>query len=449
MIDSCSRIACLYNSRNRDPKRVISDESWTGRGQGVDKVNRQELETQLRESLGYLHDPYRLRHSPLAALFGVANRHSTPSALRRILTDAIAALEPPSGTPDDSRAWRMYESLYYRYVEQFSQEEVADQMGLSARQVRREQAAALEALAYQLWNQFRLGESRRDEVEVGVEPGPAEGVLSQELAWLREAPSDSAPDLQHVLPAVINLARPLGDQRDISLVVDQTDGSMEAAIDPIALRQILLHLLDLAIAQSPPGGRIQASLHRIGWQILIRLESKGRPTAGSDPAGHEQEAKLHLARQLGQMCGCEIDVQRDGATLVTEVTVIGVGQIPVMVVDDNAGTRQLIQRYLQATRYHLHEVQTAEEAVPAAAAISPAVIILDVMMPQVDGWEILGRLREHPKTRHIPVIVCTILAQKELAIALGAADFLHKPFTRQALLEAWHQQVTPAELRTN
>jgi CheY-like chemotaxis protein len=414
----------------------------------VDKVNREELETQLRESLGYLHDPYRLRHSPLAAVFGVANRHDTPSALRHILTEAIAALEPPRGTPDDSRAWRMYESLYYRYVEQFSQEEVADQMGLSARQVRREQAAALEALAYQLWNHFMLDDAQPEDKDAGAQSTPVEDALSQEFAWLRETPSDGTPDLQQVLPAVIHLAQPLADQRSIHLAVDPTDGPMEAAIDPIALRQILLHLLDFAISQSPPDGRIQASLHRIGSKILIRLKSRGVTTAESDPSSNNQKAKLRLARQLGQMCGCDIHVMRDGAALVTEVTVLGVAQIPVMVVDDNAGTRQLIQRYLQGTRYHLHEVQAAEEAVPAAAAISPTVIILDVMMPQVDGWEILGRLREHPQTHHIPVVVCTILAQKELAAALGAADFLQKPFTRQALLEALNRQMTQAEPRT-
>jgi CheY-like chemotaxis protein len=411
-------------------------------------VRREELEMELRESLGSLHDPYRLRHSPLAVVFGVANRHDTPSALRHILTEAIQALEPPRDTPDDSRAWRMYESLYYRYVEQFSQEEVADQMGLSARQVRREQVAALEALAYQLWNQFGLDDSEPEGGDLAAEPAPVEDALSKEIAWLREAPSDTMPDLQQVLPDVIQLARPLADQRGVSLVMDRLNESMKAAIDPIALRQILLHLLDLAIGQSPPQGQIRASARRAGWEILVRLESSSRPAGALNQSSADSEAKLHLARQLAQMCGCGIRVTRERTAFVAEITVVGVAQIPVMVVDDNIGTLQLIQRYLQGTRYHPTEVQTAEDAVPLAAALSPAVVILDVMMPQVDGWEILGRLREHPQTRHIPVVVCTILAQKELALALGAAGFLAKPFTRRGLLEALDQQVTIAEPRT-
>ncbi len=58
------------------------------------------------------------------------------------------------------------------------------------------------------------------------------------------------------------------------------------------------------------------------------------------------------------------------------------------------------------------------------------------MMPGVDGWEILARLRQHPLTGNLPVIVCTILPERELALALGAAGFLPKPVTRQALLGA-------------
>ena len=416
----------------------------------MDRIKPAELEEQLRESLGYLHDPYRLRHSPLAALFGVANRHDTPSALRRILTEAIESLEPPRGTPDDSRAWRMYESLYYRYVEQFSQEEVADQMGLSARQVRREQAAAMQELAYKLWDEFGIDEPQAPQKTVAEAPTPVEDALSQELAWLRETPSDTTADLQDVLPAVMILTQPLADQRGVSLNVDRFSEPMKAAIDPVALRQVLLHILDLAIAKSPPDGRIQASVRRSRWQILIRLESSGSSLSGPGPDNGDIEAKLDLAQQIGQMCGCSIRVIRNGTPFAAEITVMGVAQIPVMIVDDNVGTLQLIKRYLQGTRYHPHEIQTPQDAVPTAATLSPAVVILDVMMPQVDGWEILGRLREHPQTRHIPVVVCTILAQKELALALGAAGFLRKPFTREALLEELDQQMEPgtAEPRT-
>ena len=57
-------------------------------------------------------------------------------------------------------------------------------------------------------------------------------------------------------------------------------------------------------------------------------------------------------------------------------------------------------------------------------------------MPKVDGWEMLGRLRKHPQTAHIPIIILTILAQEELALSLGARGHLLKPITQEAFLAA-------------
>ena len=62
-------------------------------------------------------------------------------------------------------------------------------------------------------------------------------------------------------------------------------------------------------------------------------------------------------------------------------------------------------------------------------------------MPHVDGWEILGRLKQHPATKDIPIVVCTILAQQELALSLGASGFLRKPVSRQAFLSALDRQI--------
>ncbi|MCJ7548636.1 MAG: response regulator, partial [Anaerolineae bacterium] len=106
---------------------------------------------------------------------------------------------------------------------------------------------------------------------------------------------------------------------------------------------------------------------------------------------------------------------------------------PVHVIDDNADTLQLFHRYLTGTRFDLTSSRDPEESLAAVVEAAPQAIVLDVMLPGVDGWELLGRLREHPQTRDIPVVICTILPQEKLASALGAAAFLQKPFTRDAL----------------
>jgi CheY-like chemotaxis protein len=66
--------------------------------------------------------------------------------------------------------------------------------------------------------------------------------------------------------------------------------------------------------------------------------------------------------------------------------------------------------------------------------------VLDVMMPEQDGWTLLGQLREHPTTRGVPIIVCTILPQEQLALTLGAAEFIRKPVSRKTLLSALDRQ---------
>ncbi len=76
-----------------------------------------------------------------------------------------------------------------------------------------------------------------------------------------------------------------------------------------------------------------------------------------------------------------------------------------------------------------------------ASELAPRVIVLDVMLPGMDGWELLGRLREHPQLSAVPVIVCTILPQQQLALALGAGAFVRKPFSREAFLSVLDQQV--------
>ncbi len=79
--------------------------------------------------------------------------------------------------------------------------------------------------------------------------------------------------------------------------------------------------------------------------------------------------------------------------------------------------------------------EDAEQGLALATELQPKAILLDVMMPNRDGWSLLGRLREHPRTEDIPVVVCTILSQRELALALGAAGFIRKPVIRADLLQ--------------
>jgi CheY-like chemotaxis protein len=96
----------------------------------------------------------------------------------------------------------------------------------------------------------------------------------------------------------------------------------------------------------------------------------------------------------------------------------------------------MYQRYLGRTHYKVIGVADPTQALALAMRLQPALILLDVMMPHVDGWEILQTLQQDVKTCGIPVIVCSAWEAGEMAKSLGAAAFLKKPITQTGLLEA-------------
>ncbi len=114
----------------------------------------------LRTALTHLYDPGVLRSSPLAALFGLEGRGDRATALQRLLTDAIEACRPLGATQAGAGAWRAYQVLRRRYIEQLPQSAVAADLGLSVRQLQREEKLARELLADQLWARYDLDAGR-------------------------------------------------------------------------------------------------------------------------------------------------------------------------------------------------------------------------------------------------------------------------------------------------
>jgi signal transduction histidine kinase/DNA-binding response OmpR family regulator len=120
----------------------------------------------------------------------------------------------------------------------------------------------------------------------------------------------------------------------------------------------------------------------------------------------------------------------------TEVTGDATGPTAgrVLVIDDDPTVGDLIQRFLGREGFQVVTAAGGEEGLRLAAETRPDVITLDALMPGVDGWTVLSRLKSDPGLAAIPVVMLTILDDKNLGFSLGASDFLTKPIERNVLV---------------
>jgi CheY-like chemotaxis protein len=108
----------------------------------------------------------------------------------------------------------------------------------------------------------------------------------------------------------------------------------------------------------------------------------------------------------------------------------------VLCVDDDEGVITLFRRYLSKRGYRVVGLTDSTAVVEQARKLRPFAITLDVMMPGKDGWEVIGELKADPETRHIPVIMCTIVTDWDRGLSMGASDYLVKPILERDLLDA-------------
>ena len=114
----------------------------------------------------------------------------------------------------------------------------------------------------------------------------------------------------------------------------------------------------------------------------------------------------------------------------------------VLAIDDNPDVVEILQQNLSEAGYRVVGAQTAAEGLEKARALQPAVITLDVVLPDESGWQVLHALKEEPATRQIPVVVLSIVERRALGFQLGATDYLVKPVESEALL-ATLQRLAP------
>jgi CheY-like chemotaxis protein len=180
---------------------------------------------------------------------------------------------------------------------------------------------------------------------------------------------------------------------------------------------------------------------------------------------------LPISRRFCQMMGGDISVTSsagEGSTFTIELPLVVREVLPdsaaqtappsavspkpgdepvVLVIDDDPNALELLSRTLQGAGVRVVTAATGPAALNLARTLHPAAITLDVLMPNMDGWEVLSELKADAGTRDIPVIMVTMTDDRNLGYALGASEFLSKPVQRDQLIELLGRYATQSDKR--
>jgi CheY-like chemotaxis protein len=306
-------------------------------------------------------------------------------------------------------------------------QETARELGLSERQAYRDLRQADAAIAALLWG----NRSIRPPVHPTSESG-TNALSSVEAEMDRLPPIAQSVDLSALLMRVLRAVERLAAQRGVTLLSAIPAEPVAVSADPVLAQQIFTRLLSQAIQQALPGElHVRVVAQEDGPVITFLYRSE----TGQSKA----TLRTPIVAQLAERLGWQIE-QTENAAGQSVVTVNTRPCGPsVLVIDDNQGLVELLRRYLAGLTCQVWTATSSGAGLELADELIPDAIILDVMMPEMDGWELLQRLRAHPSTAAIPVIICSVFNDPELAFSLGASTILTKPVKQSDLVDALRQ----------
>jgi len=333
---------------------------------------------------------------------------------------------------------------------------VANNIGLSPRQLQREDKIAVDILGETLWRTYNLQDRIRTIPDSEPAPSyPVNGentvVPEQSLEWLKTTtpsqPTDISKEIQDVIFTLKGVLK--ASNIKVSYRPEKENPLGIVYLQTPILRQALLNVLNTCISLVPEGRIHIQTIFQTGL-ITIRFEIY-RHTPEPIHLESSQSDSLSFASQLIHLCGGTLQTSQGeiptgpkmtaAGGLVVQINLPAMELYTILVVEDHPDTLELYRRNLAGSRYRFIGAQDGRAGFSLAKEMDPKVIILDVMMPEKDGWSFLGQLKVHPKTSHIPVIISSVLQQANLAQTLGAAEFLLKPVSRLNLLSALDRQM--------
>ena len=288
-------------------------------------------------------------------------------------------------------------------------------------------------------------------------------------------------DVAGLIDTLATTAQPLADKNGNRLTIHCADdfGAMHA--DLTRVRQVVLNLLSNA-CKFTEGGEVSLTVDRqtAGGRNWIRFavtdtgigmtpEQQDKLFQEFSQADSSTTRKyggtglgLAISQRLCRMMGGDIDVTSEpgvGSTFVARLPVAvgatrpggkealeraateavagtaGLASNRALVIDDDDDARAVMRRFLAKEGFDVITAKDGEEGLALAREIGPTLITLDVLMPKLDGWSVLRELKADPALADIPVLMLTIMDDKDKGYALGASEFLNKPIDRKRLGE--------------
>ena len=281
-------------------------------------------------------------------------------------------------------------------------------------------------------------------------------------------------EITDVLESVISTARGLVKEKPIKLI-DNTPKNLPAVLaDRTRVRQVLLNLLQNATKFTDEGSisvdaeeiideetnnpfiKISVTDSGIGiapesqetlFERFSQVDSSLTRKVGGTGLG------LSISKHLIEMQGGAIDLESEiGKGSTFWFTLPSVTQAPfveekdleeiipgsklVLSIDDDVKVIDLYKRYLSPHKYHVVALTEPTNALEQIKQLKPFAITLDIMMPSKDGWQVIQEIKSDPETSSIPIIICSIVEDRERAYKLGAVDYLVKPILENELVAA-------------
>lgn len=388
-------------------------------------VSFSDFEAEVQSALLYLNDP---THSPGPTLARVLQIHRS-SEVRAALLAAIESLQPDEAVPPAARARRLYELLRCRFVDELPQQECSKRLGLSLRHFRREQQSAIRLLAENLWPQEM---DMTGEMPVMADPPVStwRAQLRQEVSALYQHRPAESSNLAQVIDEAVTLYKQLGVHPHVQVIMEDVEEGATVAIHPSVLSQIIFIAIE------------KLASNEITRKVVVSGDSQqswSRITIQSRPASPESLPSSDFITETVAVHGGRVAISHVGGWAKIDLLFAASEKSLVLVVDDNLDLAHFYERYVEGSRYEIVHVSQGSEVWHAVAKRMPDMIVLDVMLPDVNGWQLLNELRKDPATSQVPVIVCSVIDHAELARALGAAAYLAKPVHRQAFLQTLDQ----------